>query len=117
LRPDGDFLNNQELQELSEIDFDDDGTESPTLLVSAQQLRQLTAIAEDDERSTCPLTTIVEANEPPYTLGSLMARFSQTFYLLFAAADAAYSLPPSLASSLLAEKSPSPSNSVPESAL
>jgi hypothetical protein len=79
LRPDGDFLNNQELQELSEIDFDDDGTEPPMLLVSAQQLRQLTAIAEDDERSTCPLTTIVEANEPSYTLGSSMSRFVSNF--------------------------------------
>jgi hypothetical protein len=86
LRPDGDFLTSQELRELADIDFDDDGSQPPMILASALPLLSLAAIAEQNETAATTafvepehkqrLTTIAEADECSDAPESDISRFA-----------------------------------------
>jgi hypothetical protein len=92
LRPDGDFLTSQELRELSEIDFDDDGSQPQMILASALPLLSLAAIAEENETAAATafvepepqqkLTTIVEADESSDAPDSDISRFASISFVV-----------------------------------
>jgi hypothetical protein len=86
LRPDGDFLTSQELRELAEIDFDDDGSQLPMILASALPLLFLATITEENETAAATvsvepehkhkLATIIEADESSDAPESDISRFA-----------------------------------------
>jgi hypothetical protein len=130
LRPDGDFLTSQELRELAEIDFDDDGSQPPMILASALPLLSLAAIADENETaaataSVAPehkhkLATIVEADESSDAPESSISRFVSSLSSWFIVVDSAYSLLASIPSSwsaLLADEAIVPLSSQPELAM